>query len=178
MARFKPNSVAAPATQGPTPLLREKSPQGDPKEKAPDSNEPPKGEEENVVEVDSDEEPEFLPTKSELLREEAKSLDHLVTHIPKNPFCPACQRAKMQTKGNYSRKGNPAAEQCERKFRHLTADHFVAKDELDQSIDGDKAGLVIKCKGSGWLSLYATKDRSASEAENALIDMVFTFMEG
>ena len=91
------------------------------------------------MEVESDEELELIPTKSDLLREEAKSLDHLMTHMPKNPFCPACQRAKMQTKGNYSRKGKPSAEQCERKFGHLTADHFVAKDELDQSIDGDKA---------------------------------------
>ena len=29
------------------------------------------------------------------LRKEAKSVHHLLTHMPKNPFCPTCQRAKM-----------------------------------------------------------------------------------
>ena len=30
------------------------------------------------------------------LKAEAVSLRHLMTHMPKNPWCPACQRAKMQ----------------------------------------------------------------------------------
>ena len=37
-------------------------------------------------------------SKEQQLRIEAKSLRHLMTHKPRNPFCAACQRAKMQSK--------------------------------------------------------------------------------
>ena len=30
------------------------------------------------------------------LKAEAKSIRHLMTHAPKNPYCDACQRAKME----------------------------------------------------------------------------------
>ena len=30
------------------------------------------------------------------LKEEAKSIRHLMTHLPKNPYCDACQRAKIE----------------------------------------------------------------------------------
>ncbi|CAE7902779.1 unnamed protein product, partial [Symbiodinium necroappetens] len=48
--------------------------------------------------ADSDVEPQSVPKakKDEAsLRAEAVSLEHRLTHRPKNPFCPICQRAKM-----------------------------------------------------------------------------------
>ena len=48
--------------------------------------------------ADQDEEPnEGVPlARGQGLREEAKSLNHRMTHFPKNPFCDICQRAKAQ----------------------------------------------------------------------------------
>ena len=37
------------------------------------------------------------------LREEAVSIAHLMTHYPKNPFCKACQRARLRRKANRKR---------------------------------------------------------------------------
>ena len=42
-------------------------------------------------------------TRDDKLREEAKSLQHKLHHLPKNPFCEACVRGKMKEK--YSRRG-------------------------------------------------------------------------
>jgi len=42
-------------------------------------------------------------TRDEKLKAEAKSLQHKLHHLPKNPFCEACMRGKMREK--YSRRG-------------------------------------------------------------------------
>ena len=39
--------------------------------------------------------PEGYRTEAQL-RAEAKTLQHMMSHLPKNPFCPHCQRAKME----------------------------------------------------------------------------------
>ena len=41
------------------------------------------------------------------VKEEATSLKHLMTHFPKNPYCKACQRAKMRRKRAVSQKVDP-----------------------------------------------------------------------
>ena len=45
----------------------------------------------------------------------------------------------------------------------VTADHFIAKDEIDISINGDKAGLVIHDRGSNWIDHYALPGRRAGK---------------
>ena len=35
-----------------------------------------------------------IPIKDEVLKKEATSLEHLLTHYPKNPYCPLCHIAK------------------------------------------------------------------------------------
>ena len=65
-----------------------------------------------------------LPLDSPDLAEQAVSLRHLLTHEPKNPHCPTCQRAKMTAKpARRTRRhsGPPPV-----KFGDLiTADHMV-----------------------------------------------------
>ena len=34
-------------------------------------------------------------TRAERLKEEAMPVRHLMTHLPSNPYCPACKRAKL-----------------------------------------------------------------------------------
>ena len=56
----------------------------------------PEGEEE--TQADSDVEPLPVPKSKKdeaSLKAEAASIEHKLTHRPKNPFCPVCQRAKM-----------------------------------------------------------------------------------
>ena len=84
----------------------------------------------------SDEDLEEPLTRIERLKLEARSLDHLLTHVPKNPYCPACQRAKMQAAPCLSRANRQSdSEPPKREFgSQVTADHFIAHDEFDSSI--------------------------------------------
>ena len=50
----------------------------------------------DAVEDKPDEKATNLKDESaEALKAEAKSINHLLTHMPKNPYCDACMRAKM-----------------------------------------------------------------------------------
>ena len=48
---------------------------------------------------------EIALTKNGRLKEDAVSISHMLTHVPKNPFCITCQRSKMQAKPAPNRKG-------------------------------------------------------------------------
>jgi hypothetical protein len=71
-----------------------------------------------------------------LMKLEAMSEYHLLTQTPKNPYCAACQRAKMQRKP-HRRKQKPLAERVEaEEFGDvITGDHIVTLDNMDVSID-------------------------------------------
>ena len=77
------------------------------------------------------------------LRLEAKSLKHLLTHLPKNPYCDACTRGKMKSvkrfRGSFAANRHP-----ERWGQLLTADHLVAKGKRMLSVSGHKDALVMK----------------------------------
>ena len=59
-------------------------------------------EEQQIEEVMNADDPEdsadrvLPPTTRESLRKQATSVTHLLTHKPKNPYCPACTRAKLK----------------------------------------------------------------------------------
>lgn len=95
----------------------------------------------------------------------------MLTHVPKNPFCTTCTRSKMQAKPAPNRKGkrSDGGEKPKGFGTEVTADHFIAKDEIDQSIAGEKVGLVIHCRGSDWLDLYPCPTNDAGSAETAFI---------
>ena len=63
------------------------------------------GNKRDVSEVKPVEQLEMLPTRGEKLKEDAKSVSHMLTHVPKNPYCTTCQRAKMQATSAPNRKG-------------------------------------------------------------------------
>ncbi len=64
-----------------------------------------------------------------LMKLEAMSTYHMLTHTPKNPYCTACQRAKMQRKPHRKKK-QPIAERMEaEEFGDvITGDHIVTVD--------------------------------------------------
>ena len=84
---------------------------------------------------DSDAEPEREPqTNEQRLREEARSRKHLMTHRPKNPFCPVCQRARMYAP--QARKvGGSSSIESKSYGAHLTIDHLITRDLRDHGFD-------------------------------------------
>ena len=70
------------------------------------------------------------------LRAEAVSREHLMTHMPKNKYCPACQRAKMQHKP--CRSGSSLGPVPESFGDQVTADHIVSRSEISQGLTGEK----------------------------------------
>ena len=125
-----------------------------------------------VAPAEEAEAPEVLMTKNEKLKEDATSISHMMTHVPKNPFCITCQRSKMQAKPATDRKGkrSDGSDKPKGFGTEVTADHFIAKDAIDQPISGDKVGLVIHCRGSDWLDIFACPTNDAGSTETSFIN--------
>jgi len=104
-----------------------------------------------------------------LMKIEATSLHHLLTHTPKNPYCQSCQRAKMQRKPHKSKK-IPISERMQaHAFGDLiTGDHIVTIDKMDRSIDGKRDAVVIYDVATLYLDCFPTGSRSAEETLQAL----------
>ena len=100
------SGIQRPANAGePNPDLPAMVPKGEVEgEQAPGQKEP-------QTEDLQDELPENYqdPDDVPLLALEATSLHHLLTHLPKNPHCQACQRAKIQRKPHRKNKQSPKA---------------------------------------------------------------------
>ena len=98
---------------------------------------------------------------------EALSLEHLLTHTPKNPYCDVCQRAKVQrVQCRRHRLRGPApenfGEQC-------TADHVVAYSERSQGITGDRSALVIGDRATGWFQGMPITGKGTADTHEALL---------
>ncbi|MCP4243319.1 MAG: transposase family protein, partial [bacterium] len=50
----------------------------------------------------------------------------------------------------------------------VTADHIVSHSPVSMGIQGERAALVVKDRGTGWLSCYPVKDKSGDLARQAL----------
>ena len=85
------------------------------------------------------------------LKAEATSLRHLLTHLPKNPYCVSCQQAKMRQR--YSHKGA-----FKRDLDHfgeiVTCDHVVAPAMRMQGLGGEKYGLSVRDLFTGMIAIY------------------------
>ena len=67
------------------------------------------------------------------LRAEATSLKHLMTHLPSNPYCRACQVAKMKRKHMRARDKlalKMRSDQPEVFGEKVSADHQIARSEV------------------------------------------------
>ena len=92
-----------------------------------------------------------VPEKSERdLKAEAVSVTHLMTHTPKNPYCSACQRSKVQRKPCRRKKWFKGLRPTE--FgEQVTADHVIANSERSMGVTGDKSAIVIGDQGTGYI---------------------------
>ena len=77
------------------------------------------------------------------MREEARTLRHMMTHTPKNPYCETCKCAKMYKPTKRS-KGESLTVESNKFGDHITGDHLVTRDSNEQSIDGDRVAMVMK----------------------------------
>ena len=68
---------------------------------------------------------------------DAKTLRHMLTHLPKNPYCPHCQRAKMENV-KLRRKGRAAAHDVANFGDLATADTMVLRGLKDRGFHGDE----------------------------------------
>ena len=102
------------------------------------------------------------------LGSESTALAHLLTHMPANPHCEACIRAKMREPphrgGAYDRKPKVWGE-------IITCDHLVQRDtDVSVGITGDKDALTVRDLYSRYLWCYPMKSRSQENTEEALRD--------
>ena len=108
------------------------------------------------------------------LRREARSRRHLMTHLPKNPWCPICADDKVRAvcaKAQPRKEGNPEVDPG--KFGDLLlADHIVLSDPEEWGISGESAGLNWKDVGTGWRDLMPMESKSAENTRAALRDFV------
>ena len=94
-----------------------------------------------------------------ILKEEARSLGHLVSHHPKNPLCDVCNRAKMSKSPSYRVDGSRQVDG--KKFGdHIACDFLVTGDEYERGIVEEKAALVVKDVYSNFMYVYPSARRS------------------
>ena len=107
----------------------------------------------------------------EALKKEAKSAKHLLTHIPKNPYCEICKQAKMYKIPGYAGAGTTVVEAKE--FGdHITADHVVLHRDSKSVIEEARLALVIKDVATSFMFAYPSALKSEEECHLALIHFV------
>ena len=96
------------------------------------------------------------------LKEEAKSIRHMLTHVPKNPYCDICTRAKM-FKPPSRAVGGSTEVKAEKFGDHITADFIVTRDEDELGIE-EKSALVVKDIATGFMYVYPNARRTTNAA--------------
>ena len=96
-----------------------------------------------------------------------------MTHLPKNPFCEVCSRAKIQR--TQKRKKVPklvpdeGASGPPTKFgEQVTADHFIkngqeSTDEVESLFPSSSVAVVMHDRGTKWLACYPKSTKSADQ---------------
>ena len=99
------------------------------------------------------------------LRELATKVDHLSTHLPKNPYCLACQESKMKQK--YTHRG--AFQRDLSSWGDIvTCDHLVSPSLKMQGLGGEKYGLSVKDLHSGMIAVYPVTEKDTASTIAAL----------
>ena len=105
------------------------------------------------------------------LKAEAVSVKHLLTHLPKNPFCETCVRAKMEN-AKSKQKGGVTAHGFTKFGEHVTADTIVLHGIKDRGIGNKNNAIVMFDFGTGWLSCHPVRSRSEEDTMEAFRDFV------
>ena len=90
----------------------------------------------------------------------------MMTHLPKNPFCSHCQRAKMENVRLFRKKG--AAGHGAEDFGDLvTADTMVLRGLRDRGINGEADAIVFYDLATSWIDVMPVMSRSDANTVDA-----------
>ena len=89
-----------------------------------------------------------------------------VTHLPKNPYCPHCQRAKMENV-KLRRKGGAAAHDVANFGDLATADTMVLRGLKDRGFHGEADAIVFYDLATDCLDVLPVQPRSRSNTLEA-----------
>ena len=78
------------------------------------------------------------------LTEDAKSLTHLCTHLPKNPYCTSCMRSKLNQEPKFRRRGKKHIIKACKFGDSVTGDHLISNGVLSNGIDGEAVGFLLR----------------------------------
>ena len=96
-----------------------------------------------------------------LLKREAQSIAHLMTHIPKNEFCDVCCRAKMIKYLSRARGGSRQIK-AESFGDHVTGDFLITAKGEEAGDEDEGIGLVLKDVFSGYTYVYPSAPSTPS----------------
>ena len=91
-----------------------------------------------------------IPIKDEVLKKEATSLEHLLTHYPKNPYCPLCHIAKdtaMRVSHIKDGKSDDKIDPPKQPFEQLATDDVIlakGSEHFGTGIGGVKTHHVVR----------------------------------
>ncbi|CAE7661277.1 unnamed protein product [Symbiodinium sp. CCMP2592] len=126
---------------------------------------------EEAVEVEEDD----ARTKDERLKEIARSVEHQLTHIPKNKFCKTCMRSKqdaLPARALPIEHSLTDGEASESFGDRLHVDHvIVAKGRMDRNLfglHGERVFLVAVDDHTGFMLAYPSRSKSSGDSAKAL----------
>ena len=109
--------------------------------------------------------PEGYRTEAQL-RAEAKTLQHMMTHLPKNPFCTHCQRAKMENV-RLHRRGGADAHECTKFGDIVTVDTMVLHGLKDRGVNGETDAVVFYDLATKYIDVLPVFSRSVPNTVEA-----------
>ena len=99
------------------------------------------------------------------LRAEAVSIEHLMIHFPKNPYCKACCKTRLRRK---PRKRRTVPRELNGKFGScITLDHVYAHSGEMEGMDGSMDMLVIYDLATEKIDAFPAKSKNADETHAA-----------
>ena len=101
------------------------------------------------------------------LKAEAVSLEHLLTHTPRNPYCDACRIAKATRRPARRLYRDPDTKP--KKFADLiNGDYIVAQSEEAMGLTGERDALALVDYATIYTDCFPLMSRHNSEANGAL----------
>ena len=102
------------------------------------------------------------------LKLEATSIYHQMTHLPKNPWCDHCMRAKMQRKPHRRGATKGFGKPPEKFGDHVTMDYILSYTKGSKGMNGESDVAVFKDLYTGWTQGIPVKSRSAAHLLGAI----------
>ena len=120
------------------------------------------------VDDDALEEAEIKPSEEERLREEALSVEHLACHLPKNPFCTSCNRAKLFKHHSRKRVRGSVTDDVVKICDKVIADSLIAKGR-NVSFEGSSSAVISYDIATKWTEPFPTPSQDFNHVRKALL---------